>query len=106
MSRGRRRWRRASMLAAGLALAAVAAWGMVAVPMMGLGEVPAWLIRGAQVLTLLGALGVVPAAGRAVVAARERRWWALAADVLLTAAFAGFTYVAVVGRLLGWDITY
>lgn len=106
MSPRRRRWRRASMLAAGLALAAVAAWGMVAVPMMGLGEVPAWSIRVAQVLTLLGALGVVPAAGRAVTSARERRWWALAGDVLLTAAFAGFAYVAIVGRLLGWDITY
>ncbi|HLS24516.1 MAG TPA: serine hydrolase domain-containing protein [Beutenbergiaceae bacterium] len=106
MSRGMRRWRLASLLAAGLAVAAVLAWGMVALPLMGMGDASAGLIRVAQVLTLLGALGVIPAAARAVISVRERRWWRLAADVVLLTGFAGFAYVAIVARLLGWDITY
>ncbi|HLS13170.1 MAG TPA: serine hydrolase domain-containing protein, partial [Beutenbergiaceae bacterium] len=106
LSRGQRRWRLAAMLGAVLALVSEAVWALVATTLIGAGEPSAGLIRLAQVLTLAGALGLIPAAARLVGSVRERRWWPALCNLALTLGFAGIGYVAIVGRALSLDITY
>lgn len=106
LSRGQRRLHLAAMLGAILTLLSEAAWAMVTTTLMGAGEPSAGLIRLAQVLTLLGVLGVIPAAGRLVSSVRDRRWWPALCNLTLTLGFAGVAYVAIVGRALSLDITY
>lgn len=106
LSRGQRRLRLAAMLGAILTLVSEAAWAMVTTTLMGAGEPSAGLIRLAQVLTLLGAFGVIPAAGRLVSSVRDRRWWPALCNLALTLGFVGVAYVAILGRALSLDITY
>lgn len=104
--RGERRLRLATMVGAGLVVAATAMWAVVATVLLSGGTAPGALIRLAQVLTLLGMAGFVPAGARLAVSARRRRWWLVVRNAALSLAFAGFAYVAIVGRLLALDITY
>src|SRR5699024_6704620 len=67
--------RRASLVAAALALGGIAPWAVVAVSLIGAGgPCGPVMIRAAQLATLLGGLGVVPAAWRAIRTWAGRRW--------------------------------
>src|SRR5690625_7997181 len=64
------------------------------------------MIRAAQLATLLGALGVVPAAWRAIRTWAGRRWLLAVMATLITLAFVAFTVCAVAGGLLTPDRSY
>lgn len=99
--------RRASLVAAALALGGIALWAVVAVSLIGAGG-PSGpvMIRAAQLATLLGALGVVPAAWRAIRTWAGRRWLLAVMATLITLAFVAFTVCAVAGGLLTPDLSY
>src|SRR5699024_11918545 len=77
LERTDRRLRWASLALAAVAVAATALWGLVAASLLGAaGTAPTALLRGAQVATLAGALGIVPATWRAVRTWARRSWLA------------------------------
>src|SRR5699024_490977 len=107
LERTDRRLRRASLALAAVAMAATALWGLAAASLLGpVATAPTALLRGAQVATLAGALGIVPATWRAVRTWARRSWLAAVPATLVTVAFAGFTAFALVGGLLLPDISY
>ncbi|MEU3229083.1 serine hydrolase domain-containing protein [Nocardiopsis alba] len=89
------------------ALAATALWAWIVPEATGTWDVAWSLIRSAQGLTFLGALGVLPAAVSLVRAPRAReRWFRVLAGTVVLAALVGFAWSAAVSGVMAWDITY
>lgn len=105
-------WTRFACLLA-LACAGVL-WGVIASALLSdAPPVSEALIRGAQVLTLVAVLGVVPAVLLAVIRGRRawnepsrRGWLRCIAALIVVAGFIGLGYVAVIGGLLAPSISY
>ncbi|MFB8761015.1 serine hydrolase domain-containing protein [Nocardiopsis alba] len=89
------------------ALAATALWTWIVPEATGTWDVAWGLIRSAQGLTLLGSLGVLPAAAVVVRDLRGReRWFRVLAGIVVLAALVGFAWSAAVSGVMAWDITY
>lgn len=101
-----RRLRGFSILAAVAALVGAGLWYSVTTMMLGGGPPGTGLLRGAQVATALGALGVVPATWRATRAWARRSWWAACLASLAALAFVGFGLAVVAAGLLIPDLGY
>jgi CubicO group peptidase (beta-lactamase class C family) len=103
----RDKWlRRITLAAAAVIAVGVALWAAVVIQMTG--GFSAWtgLVRGAQLATALGVLGLVPAVWRAVRAWTQPHKSRAVLATLVALAFLGFGAVAVAGGLLLPDITY
>ena len=94
-------------------VAAVPLWMMVAEALLtDSGSPGAVVIRGAQVLTAVAALGVVPAAWLVVETVRSRdprraSWWLLLVGrVIVALAFLGLGYLCLVGGILQPSLSY
>ncbi|MGI5952142.1 MAG: serine hydrolase domain-containing protein [Brooklawnia sp.] len=99
-SRTDRNLRMLGLLAAVAVLAALALWFVVAMQIMTFSGVSQLALRTAQLLTLTGVLGLIPAAWRAVRQFRGRQWWRAALATVLAVGFIAWTYVALTGGLL------
>lgn len=101
------RWlRRTGLLAALLTFVAVGLWLVMTAGLVNGQGASNTLVRSAQVATLLGVLGIVPATWRAVRAWIERSWLQAIMATLIMAAFAGITIFAIAGGLLLPNISY
>ncbi|MFG2050809.1 serine hydrolase domain-containing protein [Micromonospora sp. NPDC048935] len=88
-------------------LLAFAGWVLAISSIMGLRDVPGAVLRTAQVLQLVGLLGVLPAAVRLADDVRRHvGWWKIAGSALLLLALAGAGWFAVEFRLLAPSISY
>ncbi len=101
-----RRLRLISLMIAIGVLAALGLWLVVATQIMSAGAQSQLMIRVAQVLTVVGVLGVVPAGWRAVRAFRQRTWWRAALATIVTLGFLAWAYAAAFGGLLTPSIHY
>ncbi|MFS0703391.1 serine hydrolase domain-containing protein [Cellulomonas sp. 179-A 9B4 NHS] len=96
-----------SRVAAVAAVLALAVWGYVLLAVLGLQPVPELVVRGAQLLTLIGALGVLAAGWRLVAEARARTGWVrVAAATVVLLAFVAVDVAANQANLLSPDVTY
>nr|NLD41274.1 beta-lactamase family protein [Actinomycetales bacterium] len=94
-----RRLRLLSLLAAGAVLVATALWAMAATQIMTAAHQSQVGIRTAQVLTVVGALGAVPAVWRAVRMGAQRRWWLALLAGVVALGFLAWAYTAAFGGL-------
>ncbi|WCN79329.1 serine hydrolase domain-containing protein [Micromonospora sp. LH3U1] len=96
-----------SRLAVAGTLLALAGWVLSIASIMSLREVPAAVLRTAQVLQLVGLLGVLPAAVRLVDDVRRHVGWRrIVGSGLILLALAGAGWFAVEFRLLAPSISY
>jgi hypothetical protein len=94
-------------------VAAVPLWMMVAEALLtDSGSPGPVVIRGAQVLTAVAALGIVPSAWLVVETVRSREprrasWWLLLVGrVIVALAFLGLGYLCLVGGILQPSLSY
>ncbi|OUE18234.1 D-alanyl-D-alanine carboxypeptidase precursor [Clavibacter michiganensis] len=88
-------------------LVALLGWTAAAVQALSLVDVPAGQLRVLQVLQVLGALAVIPAALAVVQAIRTRRGaWIVAGRILVVVALVGIAAFAVGFRLLAPSVSY
>lgn len=100
------RLRRAGLLGALCAMAAVGLWAWVGAGLLGGRDVPDLCVRAAQGVTLLAAAGVLPAGWRAVRAWQQRSWSVAGTSTAVAAAFAALALFAVAGGLLNPSLNY
>ncbi|WP_309134708.1 serine hydrolase domain-containing protein [Cellulomonas sp.] len=98
---------RLTRLAAVATLLALAGWVYVVLTVMGLQPLPDVMVRGVQVLTVVGVLGLLAAGWRVVAEARGRTgWFRVATASVVLVAFAVTSWAVNEMQLLSPDITY
>ncbi|MFY1705169.1 serine hydrolase domain-containing protein [Micromonospora sp. WMMA1923] len=96
-----------SRVAVAGALLALVGWAVSLTAIMGMREVPTAVLRGVQVLQLVGLLGVLPATVRLVDEVRRRGGWPrIVGSALVLLALAGTGWFAVEFMLLAPSISY
>ncbi|UZN02847.1 serine hydrolase domain-containing protein [Cellulomonas sp. S1-8] len=105
--RGLRLPRTLTRIASASAVLALLGWAYVVVTLIGLQPVPSLLLRGVQLLTGVGVLGLLAAVWRLVAELRTGTGWFRVAGASLTvAAFAAVSWSANLLLLTSPDITY
>lgn len=102
-----RRWRVLVRIGAACSVLAIAGWVAVVLMAMALQDPSAALIRTVQVLQLIGALGLIPAAVKLVGEIRRKAGWkAVTGTVITFLALAAVADFAIEFQLLSPNITY